>query len=207
MSATSEAFGEKFCKAVEVIFDKKIKKIKRDNTIVGVIESAKPNENGNYRVKVKNSGYWATPILPWLEFNKGDSVLMLVPQENFSEKKLILSHANKGKQNVMSKLKGKLQILGEDNKIVCGVDPNNQKTAKISIKGDGKITLKKGGSITASDKGSLVIEKDGFLKISSGTSSFEEGGLYFNGQKIQLERITINGREIQVLGISNNRNA
>lgn len=128
----SESYGDKICKAVEIIIDKKLKKVERDKTVEGTIESK--TEDGQYRVRIKGSLYTASPMNPFLNFKVGDAVLILVPKGDFAYKKIIMDLANKEKScemllpNSVSVLDGKkvswqkLVIGGVESYFLVGED-------------------------------------------------------------------------------------
>ena len=128
----SESYGDQMCKAIEIIVNKKMKKIKRDKTVEGVVEAK--TENGQYRVKIKNSSYTAFSINPFLNFQVGDTVLILIPKGDFSYKKIIIDLASKEKSceillpNIINVLDGKKVswqktiIDGEEVFVLIGED-------------------------------------------------------------------------------------
>lgn len=128
----SESYGDKLCKAVEIIIDKKLKKVERDKTVEGTIESK--TEDGQYRVRIKGSLYTASPMNPFLNFKVGDTVLILVPKGDFAYKKIIMDLANKEQScemllpNTISILDGKkvswqrLMIGGVEGYFLVGED-------------------------------------------------------------------------------------
>ena len=128
----SESYGDKICKAIEIIVDKKLKKVERDKTIEGVIEEK--TKDGQYRVRIKGALYTAAPMNPFLNFKVGDSVLVLIPKGDFSYKKIIIDLTNKETScemllpNSISILDGKrvqwqkLVIGGQESYILVGED-------------------------------------------------------------------------------------
>jgi hypothetical protein len=80
--------------SIHLIVDKKISDLKLDKTIQAVIVSHTNTQNNLYRISYQGVDYDAYGPLD-RSFDINSLVLVLVPENNFSNKKIIISLADK----------------------------------------------------------------------------------------------------------------
>ena len=85
---------------IHLIVDQKLRQLNLDRTIQAVITSHPILTNNLYKIVFQGVEYDAFSFKTDL-YQKNDSVLVLIPENNFSNKKIILGLANKIPENLI----------------------------------------------------------------------------------------------------------
>lgn len=85
---------ESLFNAVKVIADKSVQAYKQDVTIDGEINEIKNIENGEYKILYQGNIFSAFSSDPLITYKKGERVYILVPQGDYSAKKIIIGRSS-----------------------------------------------------------------------------------------------------------------
>ena len=85
---------ESLFKAIEVVADKSVKSYKQDITIDAEINEIRNVENGEYKVLYQGNIFSAFSSDPTVTYKKGERVYVLVPQGDYSAKKIIMGRSS-----------------------------------------------------------------------------------------------------------------
>ena len=80
--------NESICKAINIIAKRIVDKAKYDITVLGTVVSVSLNKE-TYKIKVGEASYTAKPVGE-VEYEIGDRVYMLIPQNDRTQTKFIL---------------------------------------------------------------------------------------------------------------------
>ena len=83
------------CQAVDIIAQQKAKTMRYDSTVEATIFKCIDATIGSYDIQYQGNIFRAYSVNPAMQYNVGDTVLMLVPQSNFNNEKTILGAKNK----------------------------------------------------------------------------------------------------------------
>lgn len=85
---------ESIYKAIDILVNNHIDKLSLDRTVTGVIDKVISVQTGEYRVGYQG-GYWSAFAEDNRTYKTGQAVYVLVPESNFSNKKIILGESTK----------------------------------------------------------------------------------------------------------------
>lgn len=119
----ADNYQEALLKAIDSLVSKRIDKIERDKTIVATIVSCTNALNNTYKVSY-NNGFLTVYGQDGASYNSNQEVYVLVPEGDFSKKKIILGNASQtsGDENItfVSSLLNNYNMIGKN----VVTDPN-----------------------------------------------------------------------------------
>lgn len=131
--------AEQICEAVDIIVSQKISKAGYDRTIQGIVTDCLDPIIGKYKIRYQNSNIIAYAANPSIKYNIDSLVYILIPGNDMSEDKVILSSMDKNIFNYMDTemedkyqtVTGNLAVLNtnttnEINKMCSYINPDGQ---------------------------------------------------------------------------------
>jgi hypothetical protein len=110
-------YEEIICTAVDIIAEQKIKNAKFNSTVRAVVlECTNPNL-AEYKVKYQDSTFLAYGLNKYLQYKENTLVYIFIPNNDFSEKKIILGSTTSG-ESTLPILNAKID---EENYLVLSV--------------------------------------------------------------------------------------